>query len=114
MVAHLRDAHFILGKKLRQILEMCIRDRRTAEPLHFPVDAHLLHGAGTTLMIDAQGGGYMSRNGVMMTRFLESCQLPSGLRLYLRDSQSGSYWSVTDPILSRAVTLETAQAVFTH
>ncbi len=87
---------------------------RTAEPLHFPVDAHLLHGAGTTLMIDAQGGGYMSRNGVMMTRFLESCQLPSGLRLYLRDSQSGSYWSVTDPILSRAVTFETAQAVFTH
>ncbi|MEG1570499.1 MAG: hypothetical protein RR431_04830 [Clostridia bacterium] len=87
---------------------------RIAQPLHFPMDAHLLHGAGTTLLIDAQGGGYASRNGIMMTRFLESCRFPSGLRLYLRDSQSGSYWSVTDPTLTRSVSFESAQAVFTN
>lgn len=91
-----------------------LRAERAATPLAFPMDAHLLHGAGTTLLIDAQGGGYMSRNGVMMTRFHESCQLPSGMRLYLRDSQSGSYWHVTDPIQSRGVSFQTAQAVFTH
>lgn len=87
---------------------------RTAEPLHFPIDAHLLHGAGTSVMVDAQGNGFISRNGVMMTRFHESCHLPSGIRFYLRDSQSGAYWSATDPVLNRAVSFETAQAVFSH
>ena len=52
------------------------------QPLRFPIDAHLLHGAGTTWMIDAQGGGFVSRNGVMLTRFTESCRLPSGMRFY--------------------------------
>ena len=70
--------------------------RRAAEPMRFPIDAHLLHGAGTTWMIDAQGGGFLSRNGVMLTRFSECCRLPSGMRFYLRDSQSGAYWNVTD------------------
>lgn len=88
--------------------------QRTADPLRFPIDAHLLHGAGTTWLIDAQGSGYLSRNGVMLTRFHESCHLPSGMRLYLRDSQSGSYWNITDPSLTNTVTFETAQAVFTH
>ncbi len=88
--------------------------KRTAEPMGFPIDAHLLYGAKTTLMIDAQGGGYLSRNGIMLTRFHESCHLPSGLRLYLRDSQSGAYWNVTDPALTHTVSFETAQAVFTH
>ena len=87
---------------------------RVAQPLSLPVDAHLLHGAGTTLLIDAQGGGYMSRNGIMLTRFHESCHLPSGMRLYLKDSQSGSVWQATDPKLSKSVEFETAQAVFTH
>ena len=88
--------------------------KRAAEPMRFPIDAHLLHGAKTTLMIDAQGGGYLSRNGIMLTRFHESCHLPSGMRLYLRDSQSGAYWNVTDPAITRTVSFETAQAVFTH
>ena len=88
--------------------------RRAAQPLRFPIDAHLLHGAGTTWMIDAQGGGFVSRNGVMLTRFTESCRLPSGMRFYLRDSQSGAYWNVTDPGLTQSVSFETAQAVFSH
>lgn len=29
--------------------------QRTADPLRFPIDAHLLHGAGTTWLIDAPG-----------------------------------------------------------
>lgn len=88
--------------------------KRAAEPLRFPIEAHLMHGAGTTWMIDAQGGGFLSRNGVMLTRFHESCRLPSGMRLYLRDSQSGAYWTATDPNLTRSVSFETAQAVFSH
>ncbi|MEG1891961.1 MAG: hypothetical protein RR301_11100, partial [Clostridia bacterium] len=86
---------------------------REAQSMVFPVDAHLLHGAGTTVLTDAQGGGYMSREGVMLTRFHESCRLPSGIRIYLRDSQSGAYWNVTDPNLKQTVTFETAQALFT-
>ena len=88
--------------------------RRAAQPLRFPIDAHLLHGAGTTWMIDAQGGGFVSRNGVMLTRFSETCRLPSGMRFYLRDSQSGAYWNVTDPGLTQSVSFETTQAVFSH
>ncbi len=82
-----------------------------ARSLTFPINAHVLHGAGTTLLVDAQGGGYLSKNGVMMTRFHESCHLPSGLRLYLRDSQTGQYWQATAPA-GEAVS-ETAQACFT-
>lgn len=65
--------------------------------MRFPIDAHLLHGAGTTWMIDAQGGGFLSRNGVMLTRFSESCRCPAAMRFYLRDSQSGAYWNAADP-----------------
>lgn len=87
---------------------------REARPLCFPVDAHVLSGGGTTLLIDAHGGGFLCRQGVMMTRFHESCRIPSGIRFYLRDSQSGSLWCATDPTLGQSVTFETAQAVFSH
>ncbi|MDD3412200.1 MAG: glucoamylase family protein, partial [Eubacteriales bacterium] len=88
--------------------------RRSASPCFFPVDAHLLHGAGTTLLIDAQGGGYIARDGVMGTRFHESCAFASSPRFYLRDSQSGAYWSLTDPTVDGGTEFETAQAVFTR
>ena len=81
-----------------------------APSLQFPIHAHVLHGAGTTLLVDALGGGYLSRNGVMLTRFQPSCHLPSGLRLYVKDSQTGQYWQATEP--SAKATFETAQAVF--
>ena len=92
----------------------CSRPGGRQQPMRFPIDAHLLHGAGTTWMIDAQGGGFLSRNGVMLTRFSECCRLPSGMRFYLRDSQSGAYWNAADPGLTQSVSFETAQAVFTH
>lgn len=85
---------------------------RQAQPLTLPMDAHLLYGGGTSLVVDAQGGGYLSRDGVMLTRFREECHIPSGLRLFMKDSQSGAYWSLTDPAITRSVIYESAQAVF--
>lgn len=87
---------------------------REARPLCFPVDAHVLSGGGTTMLIDAQGGGFLCRRGVMLTRFHQSCRIPSGIRFYLRDSQSGSLWCATDPTLCQSVLFEKAQAVFSH
>ncbi|MDD3336513.1 MAG: hypothetical protein PHI98_13530 [Eubacteriales bacterium] len=89
-----------------------LHSERSAVPLAFPVDAHLLHGGGSTVLTDAQGGGYLSRNGVMITSFQESCHLPSGMRVFLRDSESGSYWNVADPNLGTQGTFETAQTVY--
>ncbi len=83
----------------------------TARSLQFPIQAHVLHGGGTTLMTTAAGGGYLSKNGVMLTRFEESCHLPSGPRLYLKDSQTGHFWQATEP--SAEAVFETAQAVYT-
>ncbi len=85
---------------------------RIAYPLYFPLDAHLIRGGGSTVLIDAQGGGFISRDGVMVTRFREQCRIPSGMRLYLRDSQSGSHWFATDPLLQGNTEFETSQAVF--
>lgn len=103
-----------LRRTTREVAPSCTVAQRTAQPMRFPIDAHLLHGAGTTWMIDAQGGGFLSRSGIMLTRFSESCRLPSGMRFYLRDSQSGAYWNAADPGLTQSVSFETAQAVFTH
>lgn len=82
-----------------------------AQGLRFPMEVKLLHGAGTTLAVSACGGGYMSKNGIMLTRFEESCHLPSGLRLYLKDSQTGQFWQTAAP--GAEVVFETAQAIFT-
>ncbi len=81
-----------------------------AQGLRFPVEVHLLHGGGTTLAVSAGGGGFLSKNGIMLTRFEESCHLPSGLRLYLKDSQTGQFWQAAAPGTEAA--FETAQAVF--
>ncbi|MEA5013302.1 MAG: glucoamylase family protein [Candidatus Limiplasma sp.] len=91
-----------------------LHSQRQAYPLSFPIDAHILHGGGTTVLIDAQGGGYISRDGIMLTRFREQCRIPSGMRLYLRDSQSGIHWFATDPLLGGSTEFQTAQAVFTR
>lgn len=85
---------------------------REAKPLRFPIDAHLLHGAGTVLLVDAQGGGYLARRGLLWTRFSENGGPPGGVRLYLRDSQSGAFWDLCDPRLQTSARFETAQAAF--
>lgn len=86
--------------------------KREAVSLCFPMDVHLLCGAETSLLIDAQGGGYLKHGETMITRFHQSCSVPSGIRLYLRDSQTGAYWLATDPHLTRRVSFEAAQAFF--
>lgn len=88
------------------------RFTRSADPLFFPVDAHLLGGGKTTLIIDAQGGGCMRHNGIMLTRFREECTIPSGMRFYLRDCETGGYVMATDPTLQGATRFESAQAIF--
>ncbi len=85
---------------------------RLAYPLSFPIDAHLLHGADTTVLIDAQGNGYMAHGGVMLTRFHESCALPSGVRFLVRDSQTGAHWSATEPTAPGTTEFDTSQASF--
>lgn len=87
---------------------------RDAKPLCFPVDALLLAGGGARWIIDAQGGGGLWQEETALTRFDKSCARPSGMRLYLRDSQSGAFWLPTDPYLVQTVRFEAAQAVFTH
>lgn len=87
---------------------------REASALCFPIDAHLLGGGGSTWLIDAQGGGYLARNGLMLTRFHEDCTLPSGPRLYLRENQSGGFRDLCTPSVSETIRFEAAQAVFTN
>ena len=81
-----------------------------AHSLQFPINAHMLRGAGTTLVVNATGGGFLRKSGMQLTCFEECCHIPSGIRLYLRDSQSGAYWQATDP--GAEAMFETAQAVF--
>jgi len=90
------------------------RFERQAHSLHFPIDAHLLSGAGTAWIIDAQGGGKLVHHGIPISHFEESCHVPSGMRLYLRDSQSGAFWLPTDPYLVDSVRFETSEVIFTH
>ncbi len=78
--------------------------------LQFPIQAHVLHGADATLLIDAQGGGYLRKGERMLTRFQPSCHIPSGIRFYLKDSQTGQYWQAAEPAADAV--FETAQAVF--
>ena len=104
----------VLRKPLRRLSKAekppCMFAAHPVPSLQFPIHAHVLHGSGTTLVVDAQGGGYLRRNGTMLTRFHSSCHLPSGLRLYLKDSQSGQFWQATEP--SAEAVFESAQAVF--
>ncbi len=78
----------------------------------FPIRAHVLHGAGVTLVTDAQGGGYISKDGRIITRFHQSCHRPSGPRFYLKDSQSGRCWVAVQP--GCEAVFESAQAVYTQ
>ena len=85
-----------------------------AQPLRFPVEAHLLHGHHTAWLIDAQGGGCLLYRGNSATHFDDRCFVPCGMRIYLRDSQSGRCWTAADPRLAHSVRYEAHQAVFGH
>mgnify|MGYP002571187998 CR=1 FL=1 len=103
-----------LRRRARAEAEVSAVASREGRVLCFPIDAHVLGGGGSTWLIDAQGGGYLARNGRMLTRFHEDCTLPSGPRLYLRDGQSGSFRDLCIPSVSESIRFETAQAVFSN
>ncbi len=88
--------------------------RRQAALSGFPVDVHLLYGGGTTLCVTAQGGGYLARDGVMVSRFLGVAGEEDGIRFYLRDAQENALWQPTDPALPGETVFETGQAVFSR
>lgn len=57
---------------------------RQAEANHFPVEAQVLYGCGTTMVTDARGNGYVSHNGVLLTRRRLDPLYESGVQVYLR------------------------------
>ena len=58
--------------------------RRSATIGAWPVAVQLMHGAGTTLMCDAHGNGYLARNGVMLTRWRpDPTERENGMRVYV-------------------------------
>ncbi len=103
-----------LRRRRPEVEESSPMASREASALCFPIDAHLLGGGGSTWLIDAQGGGYLARNGLMLTRFHEDCTLPSGPRLYLRENQNGGFRDLGTPSVSETIRFEAAQAVFTN
>jgi len=53
-----------------------------------PLDAHALHGSGMTWVLSAHGQGYLSYQGMMITRFFKEAGMPSGPQFYLRDEKT--------------------------
>ncbi len=88
--------------------------RRQAAVHTFPVDVHLLHGSGTTLCVSAQGGGYLARDGVMISRFRGMAGDEDGIQFYLRDAQEDALWQPTAQDLPGETVFETGQAVFSR
>ncbi len=88
--------------------------RRQAAIHTLPVDAHLLYGGGTTLCVTAQGGGYLARDGVMISRFRGVVGDEDGIQFYLRDAQEDVLWQPTAQDLPGETVFETGQAVFSR
>ncbi len=59
---------------------------RHVNPQDFPVEVQALYGGGTTMVVDARGGGYLSSNGLMLTRRRNDPLYDGGPQVYLRFS----------------------------
>ncbi len=57
-----------------------------------PVDAQALCGGGTTWVLSAGGQGYLSHNGMMITRFREEAGAQTGAQFYLRNKKTKEYF----------------------
>lgn len=57
---------------------------RHASKEFFPFDAHAMYGNGTTMVVDARGFGYLSHNGLMLTRYRPDPLYENGVLIYLR------------------------------
>lgn len=83
---------------------------RTAQTLCTPVDAFLLGGGGSTLLVTAQGAGALFRNGQCMTCFTGRAIAAEGPRLYVMDGTN--IFQPTDPTLKGEVRFEEGHAAF--
>lgn len=66
-----------------------------------PVDAHALFGGGTTWLLSGNGQGYLSHQGMLITRFFPEADQPSGPQFYLQDEKSGG--CIRIPVRGKAV-----------
>lgn len=57
---------------------------RTVCPEDFPPEVQVLYGAGTTLVCDARGGGYIASNGLLLSRHRQEALYDGGMQIYLR------------------------------
>lgn len=57
---------------------------RHVSALDFPPEAQVLYGGGTTMVLDARGGGYLSHNGVLLTRRRLDPLYDGGFQCYVR------------------------------
>lgn len=71
--------------------------RRPAQTMQTPVDAHLLGGNGSTMLLSAQGTGAMRAGGVYLTRFTGDPTLREGIQFYLVDEDA--VYQPSDPTL---------------
>jgi len=85
---------------------------RDAESDALPIDAHLIYGGGTTLMVDGIGNGFMKTDGIMLSRFRESADIPSGIRFYIRDAALGTLYSLTGKSLAEETRFFVGKAAF--
>ncbi|MDR1569585.1 MAG: DUF3131 domain-containing protein [Oscillospiraceae bacterium] len=111
----------------RSMLKHAVRPRYMAPPharlnAHraaaidaWPVAVQLMHGAGTTLMCDAHGNGYLAHQGVMLTRWRpDPTERENGLRLYIR-ADGGSAHAIgaySDETVFDSGLAETSACVF--
>lgn len=62
----------------------CVETVRRPDRTLFPAEAQVLGGGGTTMVLDARGNGYVSHNGVMLTRWRPDPLYEGGPQVYLR------------------------------
>jgi len=86
--------------------------RITEQPISAPRATQLLSGGAYSLMLTARGSGYSRWNGMAVTRWqTDSSEDSQGSFLFLRDMETGRWWSAaSEPTRSAG---EDVRAVFT-
>lgn len=83
---------------------------RSASTDYFPFDVQALYGGGTTMVIDARGSGYISHNGLLLTRHRADPLYDNGIQIYVR-LEDGKLVAVNrqcSPVFDRS------RAIFRH
>ena len=103
-----------LPRPAQQAALPALSAHRAARVLSFPIDAHLVYGGGSTLMTDAQGNGYMAREGTFLSRFTGQAGDDCGIRFYLREGADDTLTQLTDPTVPGKTAFSTGKAVYTR